>query len=345
MDAAVTAAVAPPTVQVRVDHHSAVHLAAASARTVAQRCGMPGALPDQAAVIASELASNLHKHAKDGTLYVQPLPLGAGLEILTADRGPGIPEIERCLSDGYTTSGTLGAGLGAVSRIATVLTIRSRAGGGDDAGTLVCARLTPPGGREAAQQGIGALCLPVEGEEECGDACAVVDTGESRTAAVVDGLGHGKDAAHAARTALRTFHDDPRRPLPDLLTAMNRALRNTRGAAVGLLRLQDGQADYCGIGNVRVVTVSGRQVDGRMGGQPGIVGWSMPVPQIRRLPLPSGATAVLHSDGVDTRWTHAPPPHLLRLPPPLLSAALVHGHRRIRDDATVLTAKQPPRPR
>ncbi|MFG2193266.1 SpoIIE family protein phosphatase [Streptomyces sp. NPDC048639] len=340
-----TASVAPPTVQVRVDHHSAVHLAAASARGVAQQCGMPGALPDQAAVIASELASNLHKHARDGTLYVQPLPLGEGLEILTADRGPGIPEIERCMSDGYTTSGTLGAGLGAVSRIATVFTIRSRAGEDSDAGTLVCARLTPPGGREAAQQSIGALCLPVEGEEECGDACAVVDTGESRTATVVDGLGHGTDAAHAARTALQTFHSSPERPLPELLAAMHRALRHTRGAAVGVLRLHDRQADYCGIGNVRVVTLSGRQVDHRMGGQPGIVGWSMPSPQVRRLPLPSGATAVLHSDGVDARWAHASPLHLLRLPPPLLSAALVHGHRRSRDDATVLTAKQPQRPR
>ncbi|MEV6315583.1 hypothetical protein [Streptomyces sp. NPDC051776] len=43
------------------------------------------------------------------------------------------------VSDGYTAAGTLGS---AVSRIATVFTLRSRAGDGGDAGTLVCARLT-----------------------------------------------------------------------------------------------------------------------------------------------------------------------------------------------------------
>ncbi|MCP9208747.1 SpoIIE family protein phosphatase [Streptomyces sp. HD1123-B1] len=333
----------PHTATVRVDHHSAVHLAAATAREVARERGLPGALPDQAAVIASELASNLDKHASDGTLYIQPTPLGTGVEILAADRGPGMAELERCLADGYTTAGTLGVGLGAVSRLATHFTIRTGTGSGG--GTWACARLTPPGEREAGLQDVGSVCLAVEGEEECGDARAVVQAGEIRTAAVVDGLGHGPQAAEAARVALRSFLGDPGLPLPEVLTAMNRVLRRTRGAAVGLLRLGPEGAEYCGIGNVRALTLTHEGVHHRLTGQPGVVGWSMPPPRAHGFPVPPGATVVLYSDGIDCRWARDPSPSLLRLPPSLLSAALAHGHRRLRDDATVLATRSPHTPR
>ncbi|WP_037646982.1 SpoIIE family protein phosphatase [Streptomyces hygroscopicus] len=328
-----------PTAQVRVDHHSAVHLAAETAREVARGCELPGALPDQAAVIASELATNLNKHASDGTVYVQPLPLGHGVEILAADRGPGMQDPERCLADGYTTTGTLGVGLGAVSRMATHFSLRSA--DGPEPGTWVCARLAPPGERRPEWQGVGSVCLPAEGEEECGDARAIVDTDSGRTAVVLDGLGHGRLAAEAAQAALRTFHAEPDRPLPEVLAWMNRALRHTRGAAVGLLRLHPDRADYCGIGNIRALALSPGGVSHRLTGQPGVVGWGMPTPRVHGFPLPRGATAVLHSDGVDARWALDPPPFVLRLPPPLLSAALAHGHRRVRDDATVLAARSP----
>ncbi|MFD3580464.1 SpoIIE family protein phosphatase [Streptomyces sp. NPDC058644] len=318
-----------------IDHYSAVHLAAATARSLAEQCRLPGAMPDQAAVIASELASNLDKHARDGALYIQPLPLGGGLEILAADRGPGMPELERCLTDGYTTTGTMGAGLGAVNRIATDFTIRTDA----EAGTLSCARIAPPDQAQAARQEVGLACVPADREEHCGDACAVVDTDEGRTAIVIDGLGHGQHAAEAAQTALRSFQAAADRPLTHILTAIHRALRRTRGAAVGILRLQAERAEYSGIGNVRAVAISPHQVHHRLTGQPGVVGWNIPAPQSHRFPLAPGTTAVLHSDGIDSRWTHTPSRFVLRLPPSLLVGSVAHSHRSTRDDAAVLAAR------
>jgi len=324
-----------PTAHIAVDHYSAVHLAAETARTVAGRCRLPGALPDQAAVIASELASNLAKHASSGSLFIQPLPLGGGLEIVAADRGPGIDALQQCLADGFTTSNTLGAGLGAVKRIATALTIRTQPG----VGTLVCARLTEPDAAHPADQEVGAICLPADREELSGDACAVVDQGTTRTAIVVDGLGHGPQAAEAAQAAIRSFHRAPDLPLPALLTALHRALRRTRGAAVGLLRLHPGQAEYSGIGNVRVLTLTPLDVGHRLTGQPGIAGLNMATPQVRSFPVPPGATAVLHSDGIDQRWAQSPSAFVHRLPPHLLAASLAHSHRLSRDDATVIAAR------
>ncbi|MFH8796588.1 SpoIIE family protein phosphatase [Streptomyces sp. NPDC017941] len=328
------APLAEPTRAVPIDHFSAVHLAAATARTLARRCGLPGAMPDRAAVVASELASNIAKHASGGSLYLQPLTPGEGIEILAADRGPGMGELERCLADGYTTTNSLGAGLGAVSRIATSFTIRTR----QHHGTLVCARLLSD---PAAARPVGSLRLPAEGEEHCGDASATAMGENGLTAFVVDGLGHGAQAQEAAQLALRCFHRTPDAELPALLGATNRALRHSRGAAVGVLRLHDGDVLYCGVGNVRAVLLSADEVGPQLSGQPGVVGWNMPTPQVRRIAAPPGATAVLHTDGVDARWARAPDPFVLRLPPPLLATALVHGHRRSRDDATVLVVKQP----
>ncbi|MFF7409289.1 SpoIIE family protein phosphatase [Streptomyces lydicus] len=327
----------PPTLtttHIRVDHYSAVHLAAQTARSLAQSRQLPGPLPEHCAVIASELGSNVAKHATDGALFVQPTLLGDGVEVLSADRGPGMPELERCLTDGYSTTATLGAGLGSVSRIASDFTIRTQEG----TGTLACARLWAPGDPPPSAAGTGAVCLPADGEEVSGDACALRDTPAGRTAIVIDGLGHGPLAAEAAQSALRAFHRAPDDPLPDLLHGIHRALRRSRGAAVGLLRLHPHRAEYCGVGNVRVLALTGQSVHHRHTGQPGIVGLRMPRPQVRSLPLEPGTTAVLHSDGIDHRWTLSPPPHLLRLPPPLLAVALAHGHRLTRDDATVLVA-------
>ncbi|CAM5578789.1 anti-sigma regulatory factor [Streptomyces spiroverticillatus] len=332
----------PVSTRIRIDHYSAVHLAATTARRIAVDCGLPGALPDRAAVLASELAANIAKHARDGSVFVQPLPLRPGVEIVAADRGPGIPDLDAALTDGWTTTKTLGAGLGAARRIASEFTLRTRPG----AGTLICARVFAPGAPPPAGPDLAALCLPLESEQHCGDGWAVADTGDGRrTVAVVDGLGHGDSAAEATGAALRTFHRDPQLPLPELLLALHRALRHTRGAAVGLLRLRpDGDADHCSVGNVRAQTVGFDGVHSRATGQPGVVGWNMPQPRVRRIPVPPGSTLVLHSDGVDPRWTHDPSPFLLRLPPPLLVAALAHDFRRSRDDATVLATGAPTPP-
>src|SRR5690349_11774526 len=73
------------------------------------------------ALIVTELATNLAKHANGGELLIQRLRAGAalGVEILSIDRGPGMKSLSRCLADGFSTSGGAGCGLGAVGRISS----------------------------------------------------------------------------------------------------------------------------------------------------------------------------------------------------------------------------------
>ncbi|MCF3122304.1 SpoIIE family protein phosphatase [Streptomyces arenae] len=292
---------------------------------------MPGALPYQAAVLASELASNIVKHARNGALFVQRSPLGESLDVIAVDSGPGMPDIDLSLTDGYSTTSTLGAGLGAVRRIATELTIRSEAG----LGTLAHARLAAPDAPRTAAAP-GALCLPADGQRENGDGYAVVEHGGARTVLVIDGLGHGPEAATAAQRAERTFLANPAAPLADVLTALHKALRHTRGAAVAALRITTGQAEYCGVGNVRAAVLSPDGIHHQFTGQAGIVGYTLPTLRSRFVDLGEHTTAVLYTDGIDHRWTHAPSDALRRLPPVMLAASLAHSHRRRRDDATVL---------
>jgi hypothetical protein len=153
-------------------------------------------------------------------------PIG-GLEVLALDLGPGMADVGRCLADGYSTAGSRGVGLGAMARLSALFDIHSRPG----EGTAVLARLWSaplPERPEAAGLEFGVVSLPLAGEEVCGDAWAV-DEGRGRSfVLVVDGLGHGPQAAEAAREAVRAFAGGPRRTRPRSSAGPTRAAEHAR---------------------------------------------------------------------------------------------------------------------
>jgi anti-sigma regulatory factor (Ser/Thr protein kinase) len=321
------------TCLLHVDHESAVHVAARTARTVAQEAGLPGALPDRAAVIASELASNLDKHAGGGSIFVQALLTGPGVEVVATDRGPGMADIASCMTDGHTTTGTLGVGLGAVRRMATDFAVHSTV----HHGTLISARLLAPGLKPETHRRLGYLCVPADGQQVSGDSTAVhVDS--ATTVLVVDGLGHGPAAAEAAQAAVRIFERDPSSPLPTMITSMHHGLRLTRGAAIALMRISGDSAQFCGVGNVRASVLSPGGHRPLMS-RPGVVGARSITPQVREVPLADDSTVVLYTDGLQPHWPAHSTPMRLGLWPALLAASLVHDHRLAHDDATVVVAR------
>lgn len=318
-----------------VDHVSATHVAAKTARAVATAIGLPDPLPDRAAVVASELAGNLDKHAWNGTVYIQPLLLGAGVDVTAVDRGPGMADVDYCLTDGHTTTGTLGVGLGAVRRMATDFAISSA----PEDGTLVSARLRPAG-ETAARLDLGHLVVAADGEEHSGDVLAVAETAAGEwTLLLADGLGHGSPAAEAALTAELAFHRDPAGPLPRLMTALHEALRHTRGAAVALVRVCPAAVSFCGVGNVSTVVLTGVR-NHHLLSAPGVAGLRAGTPVQQDLPVPPGSTVVLHSDGLDNRWLLGPP-GTLGASAQLAAARLLRDHRLRTDDAGVLVARLP----
>lgn len=91
-------------------------------------------LVDQTKLVtaASELARNTVVYGGGGTLRMEALEDGArkGLRLVFADEGPGIPDLEKALRDGYTTGGGLGLGLGGARRLVNEFAIESAAGEG-----------------------------------------------------------------------------------------------------------------------------------------------------------------------------------------------------------------------
>jgi serine/threonine-protein kinase RsbT len=91
-------------------------------------------LVDQTKVVtaASELARNTLEHGGGGTARVELLADGGrrGLRLTCEDRGPGIPDLQLALKDGYTSRGGLGLGLGGARRLVNDFAIDSRVGEG-----------------------------------------------------------------------------------------------------------------------------------------------------------------------------------------------------------------------
>jgi len=186
-------------------------------------------------------------------------------------------------------------------------------------------------------------------EAACGDATGhwptcLPDGTPAHLLAIIDGLGHGQEAFEAAQLALAFIEGHPTWPLPELLQGLDEALRGSRGAAIGLVRLGHQHLEHAGVGNTRALCWQGSQRR-HLPSQPGIVGSGLRTPiNLTHLALQPDAWLILFTDGIDER-AQLP----LRLPewqrdPQTLCQHLLSRWRDERDDAGVLVWQAPTRP-
>ena len=296
------------------------------------------------AIIVTEAAGNLAKHTTaGGELLVRAVARAdvAGIEVLALDRGPGIRDVARALSDGYSTAGSPGTGLGAISRLADEFAIQS----GPGMGTAVLARLwaSAPPDHPLRSVDAGVTSVPKPGEEACGDSWAVDFRPGQGTLTVVDGLGHGPDAAEAARVAVDVFQENARAAPAEIVQRMHDAMRSTRGAAVAVaeINVELGSLRYAGIGNISGVVIAGKETRSLVS-HPGTVGHQMRKVQEFTYPWSGDSLLVMHSDGVTQRWDLDRYPGLASRDPALIAGVLYRDFSRGRDDTTVLVARNVP---
>ncbi len=101
-------------------------------REAAKALGFESTDTTRIVTAASELARNLLQYAGDGLMVLTSLKADnrAGIELQFVDHGPGIPDIDKALEEGYSTSGGLGLGLPGAKRLMDELDIQSVAGKG-----------------------------------------------------------------------------------------------------------------------------------------------------------------------------------------------------------------------
>lgn len=318
-----------------IDDGSQIGAARRGVSAMAQAAGLSEAAIGRAGIVATELATNLFNHARDGRLLARvrdELPNGRMLELIALDSGPGMADIERCLRDGYSTAGTAGNGLGAVRRLSDSFDISSKPG----SGTLVLARIgdAAPGRRDALR--FGVVCVPMGGEEACGDGWEWLRDARGASLLVFDGLGHGPIAKEAADVARNVFRNEPQRAPEEALMIMHQRLQGTRGGAAAVARvdLERGSLRYAGIGNIGGMLHAGDRRRG-LPSHNGILGSVVGRVQAFDYEWSEGDTLIMHSDGLKSRWHLDDAPAAARHDPTLLAGLLYRDFQRGRDDVLV----------
>jgi anti-sigma regulatory factor (Ser/Thr protein kinase) len=315
---------------IRVEDASAVGGARSAALAMAERLAFPPARAQPLALAVTEAASNLFKHAREGTLLLRICRDGEapGIELITIDAGPGIADLDLALRDGSSTAGTLGIGLGAILRLADFCDVYSLPGHG----TTLAARFMPEPVPAPAWAG---LTRPISGETECGDSYAASRTGATVTGMLCDGLGHGPLAASASREAIAALREAPDDQPAALLERAHRRMGRTRGGALAVVRIDGPSVSFAGLGNVAAWIVTGETRRGMIS-VPGIAGHQARKFRQYEYEIEPGAAVILHSDGLSSRWNIRDLPGLTRRAPPVMAAALLSEAGVHRDDAGVL---------
>jgi anti-sigma regulatory factor (Ser/Thr protein kinase) len=312
-----------------------------AARSMSTAIGFDERAVEEIALVVSELATNLVKHAKDGVLRLGRTEEAgrSGIQINSEDQGPGMPNVEQAIADNFSTAGSLGCGLGAVNRLMDEFDVVSRPGSGT---SIVCKRwlrldILPA---LACPLVFGVATRPRPLMSVNGDTFVIKLWGESALVGVIDGVGHGQFAYSAAQAARQYVERHYDQPLADIFLGVARTCRATRGVVMGLARFDWGQGTltFASVGNV----------EARVFGSPepmnfvvprGILGLTARRPVVTQHRWAPSNVMVLYSDGLSTHWRWSDFSHLAAASATVAAQELLRALAREADDATVLVVK------
>lgn len=313
------------------------------AARMAEKLGFSELRAAELSIVVMELANNILAHAQSGEMLLVGWREGGGqgIDIFALDKGPGIPNLHRSMADGYSTSGTPGNGLGAVSRLTSGFDMYSNPA----EGTALFARVlgAEPGHPCSCEIDVGCVLAPIHGESICGDGLAFLSHDTRHLCMAVDGLGHGAGAAEATDIAIRVFQENGEKSPERIVHRLHSALRSSRGAVVGVAEIDLGRRKlrYCGVGNISG-SILGQNKSQSLVSHNGTVGHVMSRTVELEYDFPPKSILVLHSDGLTSQWNLDKYAGLRNHHPGLIAGVLYRDFKRGRDDASVLTVRERP---
>jgi anti-sigma regulatory factor (Ser/Thr protein kinase) len=312
------------------------------AEQIARAQGLAEADTGRAALVATEMSTNLVKYGKKGSMTLSPFfdEGSVGIQLIAVDQGPGFADFHAAARDGHSTGGSLGIGLGAIMRAADLFDSYTPAAQGSAFLTRVARdRVAPrPSGARLA---VGARRAAMRGEVECGDAWDHASAGRWERLCMVDGLGHGPLAAVASAAAVLAFRQAGEEETPvEIIHRCHEALRDTRGAVMGVAAIDQeaGRFLFAGVGNIAGMLHSPTGAHHLLSAA-GIVGHRMGTVHLVERVWSAGHAAVLSSDGLSGRWNLDRYPGLMYRHPLMVASVLFRDFGRDTDDASVLVAK------
>ncbi|MCC8534699.1 ATP-binding protein [Xanthomonas phaseoli] len=319
---------------IRVEEGTQVGQVRREAVALAQACGFDEDGCGRVALVATELCTNLLNHAGGGQMQLCSVAGrdGLGIELCTLDQGRGFV-LADCLPDGYSTGSTPGNGLGTVQRHAALLDAYP-----DARGAVVLARVYADA-ESTPDLPYGALRMPLQNEMVCGDGWHLAIEAQRVTVSMIDGLGHGAGAADAADAGTRAAAAASGEP-GARIARLHASMSGTRGGAAAVMQFDagSGQVRFAGVGNIVASLCDGDGVRG-MPSHPGIVGVQFRKAQPFDFPHAAGKLLIMHSDGLQSRWTLRDHPGLLSRHSRIIAAVLARDYARGRDDRCVFVMR------
>lgn len=306
---------------------------------MAQSVGLSEKSQADAALVVTEAATNIIKYAGHGEIVLTSTDLdgASSLDVIALDRGPGISNLGAACSDGFSTGGSLGAGLGTIARHSTCFDIYSVAGNG----TALFARVSEGLAAKHTPFLVGSRSTPKLDQPVSGDAWAVRHAAGSMWLTLLDGLGHGPLAAEASRRAVGVFMAcDPTALPADVLRDVHSGIRATRGAVMAIAKFEPLNAvlSFAGVGNIVAIAHAGETTQHLLSTD-GTVGYNMRAVRPTEARWVPGSVFIATTDGLSTRWSLNRHPGLTSRHPSLIASVLHRDFARDADDATVVVVK------
>lgn len=290
---------------------------------------------EQMVLACSEIGHNAIRHGNGGNAEIFELNSGKLIRVVISDKGPGIPNIELASREGYSTVKTsLGLGLEGAQRLVDNFKIDSEI----DQGTKVTLEKYRPLSKETVDYGL--VSIPDNNYNYNGDQYVLKEyDGDSFLMGVIDGPGQGYDAHSIAQTCKQFVENNYRKPLSELLTALNTLMQESNddvGITCSLARISPQEICYLGLGDTHAYLTIDNQPLIHLSNQQGRVG------HVRKVKTDSstysfkeGLTIIICSDGLKTIYDPLP----VRTDAQDLANSLFDLYHRPAGDATILTAK------
>ncbi len=327
----------------KIDDRSLIPFIKREIHNLALQLGFSAHRAGEADIIVAELTSNLIKFAGGGDLLYRAHYNNEQnqIEIYCLDKGAGIENVGRIMNDGYSTSNTLGQGLGAIKRLSNDFQIYSLKGWGTVQYINICEKADHILTQQGTAADFAALRTNYPGEKVCGDGYFIKHTRKGFQIFVGDGLGHGTHADEAVQLALKAFKQCSESDPAAIVRHIHEQVKKSRGLVATIACADYGAAlwNICGIGNINTRIYSGLE-NKTYTPYNGILGHNIPrTLNSTAVPYQKHQILIMHSDGLRTRWNLSELVSIIKQSPGMIAAALYKDNVRGTDDATILVGK------
>lgn len=308
-------------------------------RAICRRKGFAESRLNEIEIVCTEIFTNQRKYARN-TGFIQiweSHESDAGIDLFAMDYGPGIPDITEAFADGYSSSGTMGKGLGTVKRFSDYCDIYSIHENENDVwhGVAVWSRFLVSKTKQQSALDVGYFLRAYQDSDDNGDAIYVKHLPSGVRWWHMDGLGHGKEAALTVQGMGSMLDNDS--TVEMRFDALDHRLRGGRGAVAILAEIDVAQAKVIvsGVGDMNAWLVCNGEKRS-FNFSPGILGHKYRQIETAESWFPAHALMITASDGIRSSWGLSTLPGLWRKHPQFIALMMGYLLGRSTDDNSIL---------